>query len=85
MSESKTVHVAASALTRAELLRLGLVRPPLDAAPSKLPAEALPTSAPLPATRTSRTPCAVCGRTDWTRSRVRRGKLLCVGCAKGLR
>jgi hypothetical protein len=31
MSESRKVHVSGSGLTRAELLRLGLVRPPLDA------------------------------------------------------
>ena len=84
MSTSRTIHVATSGLTRSDLLRLGLVRP-LDAVRSTPPAEALPTPAPLPATRPPRTPCSECGATDWTRSRVRRGKLLCVGCAKGLR
>jgi hypothetical protein len=37
-----------------------------------------PTARPV-----SRPPCSSCGSTDWARSRVRRGQLLCVDCARG--
>ena len=110
------VHVGASTVTRADLIRMGLVAPqgfePLPASAPTSPASppfpagdgrgaSLPTTPTLPnspaaapgvvggrgptALAVHRSPCFACGSTDYQRSRVRRGRLYCLDCARGER